>query len=152
LRDRRQLEEEYDRWRRGQPVGLSAEEREAIRALSADLPALWHAPTTTAVDREQVVRHLLDRGGPTGRGQTESVDVRLEWAGGYTSQHQMARSVGRYEQLADFAGLMARIAGLRAEGRTASEIATTLRAEGWRSPRRAARFSGAMVSELLARR
>src|SRR3954466_13654089 len=43
LKDRRRLEEEYARFDRNQPRGLSAGERAPIRALARDLPALWQA-------------------------------------------------------------------------------------------------------------
>jgi DNA invertase Pin-like site-specific DNA recombinase len=43
---------EYRRLQETQPRGLSPVEREAIRQLAADIPALWQAPTTTAADRK----------------------------------------------------------------------------------------------------
>jgi hypothetical protein len=39
---------------RDQPRSLLAYEREQIRALSRDLPELWHAPPPTAADRQLV--------------------------------------------------------------------------------------------------
>src|SRR5262249_41369783 len=48
----RHAEEEYERFVQTQPRGLTAEEREAIRQLAADIPALWHAPTTTPAERK----------------------------------------------------------------------------------------------------
>ena len=41
LKEQRRLEEEYARFGRDRPRGLSAGEREQIRALARDLPALW---------------------------------------------------------------------------------------------------------------
>ena len=38
---------------------LSAQQREQIRALAADLPALWQAPTTTHAQRKQLLRWLI---------------------------------------------------------------------------------------------
>jgi hypothetical protein len=54
-----QLEREYRV--RGQPqrAPVSAAEREQILALARDLPALWEAPTTTAVERKQLLRCLV---------------------------------------------------------------------------------------------
>ena len=43
LKEQRRLEEEYARFRRNQPEGLSASEREQIRSLARDMPALWQA-------------------------------------------------------------------------------------------------------------
>src|SRR5689334_5317979 len=56
LKEQRRLEEEYARFGRNQPAGLSACEREQIRSLARDLPALWYAATTTAADRQRIVR------------------------------------------------------------------------------------------------
>jgi DNA invertase Pin-like site-specific DNA recombinase len=38
---------------------LSAQERQRILELAEDLPALWHAPTTTAGERKQLLRLLI---------------------------------------------------------------------------------------------
>jgi DNA invertase Pin-like site-specific DNA recombinase len=38
---------------------LSPEERQRILALAEDLPALWHAPTTTPAERKQLLRLLI---------------------------------------------------------------------------------------------
>src|SRR4051794_33610771 len=54
LKEQRRLEEEYARFGHNQPQGLSAGEREQIRALARDLPALWQAPATTAADRQRI--------------------------------------------------------------------------------------------------
>ena len=44
LQDQRELEDEYDRFLREQPLRISAEERDRIRALSRDIPTLWMPP------------------------------------------------------------------------------------------------------------
>ena len=36
-------------------------EREQIQSLATDLPTLWHAPETTAVDRKSIIRLLIDK-------------------------------------------------------------------------------------------
>src|SRR3954454_9938107 len=46
LKEQRRLEEEYARFGRDRPGGLSDPEREQIRTLAQDMPALWHAPAT----------------------------------------------------------------------------------------------------------
>lgn len=60
LQEQRRLEEEYARFCRQQPAGLSAAERAQIRALAQDLPALWRAASTTAADRQRIVRLLVE--------------------------------------------------------------------------------------------
>ncbi len=56
LKEQRRLEEDDARFSRDQPRGLSADEREQIRAWARDLPALWRTATTTAADRQRIVR------------------------------------------------------------------------------------------------
>src|SRR5713226_5343331 len=61
LAAQQQLEEEYHRFVRQQPRVLSDAEREAIRRLTTDIPALWAAPTTTVADREEIIRQVVER-------------------------------------------------------------------------------------------
>src|SRR5439155_13249713 len=55
------LKEDYDRFLHTLPVPLGAEGRARVRALAEDIPALWRAPTTTAADRKEIVRCLIER-------------------------------------------------------------------------------------------
>jgi DNA invertase Pin-like site-specific DNA recombinase len=151
LCQQREEEEAYDRFLQEQPPKLSAAESESIRALGADVSALLRAPTTTAADRQALVRHLVERVVVTVQGESEFVDVSVQWAGGFTSQHQTIRAVARYEQLHDYRELLARTVALRDEGRTTSEIASQLNREGWRPPKRRDTFNGPMVRALLSR-
>ena len=79
LKEQRRLEEEYARFRRNQPAGLSAGERDQIHALAEELPGLWQAPTTTAADRQRIVRLLVKEVAATVRGESERVDVTIHW-------------------------------------------------------------------------
>ncbi|HMB03825.1 MAG TPA: recombinase family protein, partial [Isosphaeraceae bacterium] len=58
LTEKQRLDEEYTRFQHEQPRHLTAADRERIRALAADVPALWHADTTTMADRRAIVRQL----------------------------------------------------------------------------------------------
>jgi DNA invertase Pin-like site-specific DNA recombinase len=60
------LEAEYERALRERPVAPTQTELAAIRAISADLPALWQADTTTQEDRQTIVRLFV--GARAGRG------------------------------------------------------------------------------------
>jgi DNA invertase Pin-like site-specific DNA recombinase len=152
LKEQRRLEEEYARFGRSQPAELSAAEREQIRALAQDLPALWQAPGTTAADRQRVVRLLVEEVVVAVQGESERVDVTMRWAGGASSRHALVRPVRRYEQLADCEHLLSRIAELRKAGRTLAEVAARLNAEGFRPPKRSPVFTGAILRSLLAKR
>jgi hypothetical protein len=58
--------------------------------------------------------------------------------------------VQRYDQMADYARLSARIAELRAGGHSMAEVAACLNREGFHPPKRAVRFSTAMAAGFLA--
>lgn len=82
LKVQQQLEEEYHRFLQQQPRGLSDAERTAIRHLAADIPALWQAATTTAADRKELVRQVVERVVVAVQGASEQVPVRIHWVGG----------------------------------------------------------------------
>jgi hypothetical protein len=152
LKEQRHLEEEYARFGRNQLEGLSAGEREQIRALARDLPALWQAPGTTAADRQRIVRLLVQEVVVTVRGESERVDVTIHWAGGSSSGHELVRPVQRYQQMADYGKIMNRIDELRKAGRTLAEVAEQLNREGFHPPKRSAIFTGGILAGLLAKR
>jgi hypothetical protein len=151
LKEQRRVEEEYARFSRDQPRGLSDCERGQIRALSRDLPALWQAPTTTAADRQRIVRLLVEEVVVTVRGESEWVDVTIHWAGGATSVHELVRPVQRYQQMADYGRLLDRIDALRKAGQTLAEVAQQLNGEGFHPPKRSATFTKEILSGLLAK-
>ena len=141
LKEQRRLDEEYARFSREQPRGLSAGEREQIRAWARNLPALWQAATTTTADRQRIVRLLVQEVVVTVRGESEWVNVTIHWAGGCCSDHELVRPVQRYQQMAGFDGLLSRIDELRAAGRTLTEVAEQLNREGFHPPKRSAQFT-----------
>jgi hypothetical protein len=152
LHEQRKVQEEYDRFVRESPRDLSEEERSWITALASDLPGLWTAATTTNVDRQSIIRCLVDRVVVHVRENTEYVDATIHWAGGYVSQHEIIRPVLAYEQLRDLDQLMNRIVELRRAGHTAAKIAKTLDAEGFAPPKRRGSFNSEMVRGLMLRR
>jgi DNA invertase Pin-like site-specific DNA recombinase len=152
LQEQRRLEEEYARFGRQQPEGLSAVEREQVRALAQDLPALWQAPTTTAVDRQRLVRLLVDEVIVTVRGESERVEVTIRWVGGFHTSHELVRPVQRYQQMADYEKLLNRIDELRQAGRTLAKVAEQLNREGFHPPKRSPIFTKGILAGLLAKR
>jgi DNA invertase Pin-like site-specific DNA recombinase len=151
LRPQRQLEEDYDRFARQQPAGLSAAERARVRALAADLPALWQAAGTTAADRKEVVRCLVERVVVEVRRDSEVVGVTIQFKGGCTSRHAVVRPVGRYEQLEGHEPLLGRMVEWRRAGSSAGQIAGRLNEEGQRTPRRRGAFTAGLVRKVLSR-
>jgi DNA invertase Pin-like site-specific DNA recombinase len=151
LRQERQLTEDHERFLRSQPAPLTAAEREKIRALAADLPALWHAPATTTADRKEIIRAVVERVVVQVRKHSEYVEATIHWQGGFTSQHELVRPVGCYEQLRDFKPLMERLVQLHSDGQRAPQIAETLNREGFHPPKLGTPFTSAMVRQLLCR-
>jgi DNA invertase Pin-like site-specific DNA recombinase len=146
-----QIEEEYDRFRASQPRVLTMAEQEQIRALAEDIPRLWNAATTTIADRRQIVRLLIDRITLKVQGETERASVTIHWSGGSASEHELTRAVQSYEQMSGYAALWQRVTQMHAQGKSHEEIATCLNTEGYRPPKRAERFTRAIVSTLLAK-
>src|SRR4029077_8330442 len=99
LAERQRLAEEYDRFTAARPRTLTAAEREQIRALAADLPAVWDAATTTDADRKQLIRHLVEQVRITVAGTSEKADVEVVWAGGPRTSAQITRPVACLTQL-----------------------------------------------------
>jgi hypothetical protein len=151
LQDQRRLQEDYERFCQQQPPTLSAAEREQIRALAGAIPELWDADTTTPADRQRIVRFLIERIVLTVQGNSERLTVTTHWTGGWSSTHELARPVQRYDQMAEYPRLRQRIQELRGQGLSMGQVAQCLNHEGFRPPKRALRFSGAMVAGFLAK-
>jgi DNA invertase Pin-like site-specific DNA recombinase len=149
LKAQRQVDDEYARFVRSAPAGLSSTAVSSIRALAADLPAVWSASTTTPADRQRIARLLLDRVVVTVDKTSERVDVRLHWFGGAVGSHTLARPVRRYDHHSAYPRLVERLRQLSGQRQTAAEIARRLTAEGFRPPKRTDRFTPDMVLRLI---
>lgn len=149
LKKQRALEEEYHRFLTKLPATLTTRDRERIETLSESVPSLWHAADTTAVDRKQIVRCLVERVVVVADQATELTDVTIAWKGGLTTQHQVARPVARFEQLQDFRRLQERLKELDQEGLHRAAIAAKLNAEGFVPPHRRGGFSEVGVGTLM---
>ena len=157
LKARRRLDDEYDRFMRSAPAELSDTALSSIRALAADLPAVWSAATTTPADRQRIARLLLERVVLTVDKSSERVDVMLHWVGGTVCPHTIIRPVTRYSQQSDYPRLVARLRELCTGRLNSAGIAQRLNAEGFCPPKRTNRFTAEMVRRLtthlgLARR
>jgi hypothetical protein len=145
------LDEEYHRFLREQPRVLTEAERETIRRLAVDIPALWHAPTTTDAERKEIIRQVIARVVVTATGSSEQVQVHVEWVGGMQTTGTLIRPVARLEQLSYYPQLCDRMRLLVGEGLGAEAIAERLNAEGYRPPKRRERFGRQGVLALLHR-
>ena len=151
LRHAQQRQAEYARCRRAPPLELTSPEHEALLRLAQDVPALGQAPATTAQDRQEIVRLLVDRVTVKGHEDSEQVEVTLQGAGGVTSPQRLRRPVARDDQLANSPDLVAHIAGLRQTGDSLAQIAAHLHRAGCAPPKRPERLSGETVARLLSR-
>lgn len=151
LLEQERLQREYRDFEQSQPARLSAEERTHIEKLSRDIPALWNHKHTHPEDRQIIARILLDRVVLTVEGDSENVDVELRFAGGFVSRMTHRRPVQTYNQRSDYSEMMRRVHELMADGKTQSEIASQINADGYVPAKRARQFSGAMICKLLER-
>jgi Recombinase len=152
LRAQRDLREKYDRFLNEQAPRLTEEEPSRILAVSADIPALWHASETTARDRKEIIRLLIERVVVDVRANTELAKVTIMWRGGQTVRHEIVRAVSRYESLGEYDRMMDRIVQLRRDGLTIKELAVQLTREGYRTPRTQKGYTPTSVRQLLSRR
>jgi len=143
------LQTEYEQFQACEPVRPNVMEQEAIRRLAEDVPALWRASTTTAADRQELVRLLLERVVVTVVGMTETVTVDCYWAGGVRTQTQIRRPIGQWAQVSNYEGLIGRLTELCGEGLAHSAMADRLTAEGWRSARMGGDITDRMVQALI---
>jgi hypothetical protein len=147
----RHLQEEYERFVQAQPQPLSAAERTAIAQLAHNIPALWHAPTTTMAERKEIVRQIIHRVMVAGEGTSERLQITIEWVGGGTTGGIITRPISRVEHLSDYPRLCERIRTLAQTGYSTVQITACLAREGFRSPKRAKPFSRQSVVELMRR-
>ncbi len=148
LKQQRQEEEEYRRFRAKLPPTLSETERKRIVSLSQDVAALWHAEGTSAIDRKQIVRSVVDRVVLMTDRSTEWNEVTIEWQGGMETQYQIARPVGTFEQLKDYRQLTERICELHGMGLHFAQIAENLNQDGFVPPRRRGVYTEGGVADI----
>jgi hypothetical protein len=85
------------------------------------------------------------------QGESERVQVMIEWVGGASTVGELVRPVARLEQLSYYSPLCARAVELATQGLSSAAIAQRLNAEGYRPPKRRERFGAQGVQDLLQR-
>lgn len=151
LAEQKRLAVEYDRQQQQQPRLLSERERQAIQHLAEDIPALWHDPHTTAPERKEIVRQVIEQIRVEVIEDTERIRVEIAWAGGHQSQGETTRPVARLEQLSYYPALCQRLEQLAEENLDVGQVTQHLNHEGWRPPKRRAQFNRQMVADLMRR-
>jgi DNA invertase Pin-like site-specific DNA recombinase len=151
LTAQRQLQEDDQRFVQAQPQSLSAAERAAIEQLAHNIPALWHATTTTMAERKEIIRQIIRRVMVAGEGVSERLQITIEWVGVSTTAGITTRPIHRLEHLSYYPQLCARIRTPAQEGCSTPQIAQHLEIKGYRPPKQATRFSRQAVYELMQR-
>jgi hypothetical protein len=136
LAEQVRLTADHECFRRERPLSPGPAELAAIRHLTADLPALWQAPTTRSEERQTIARLLLERLLVTVVGGSEQVRLECHWHGGNQTVHTLVRPVARLKALSTYAALIARAADLHRAGNGYTAIAAILNQEAWRPPKR----------------
>jgi DNA invertase Pin-like site-specific DNA recombinase len=126
-----QMEQDYAVVRRTELLPLDENEQQAVRHLAEDLPALWHAETTTDVDRKRLLRLVVTELVLTVEVEERRAEAIILWSGGTTTRH-MTRcpSMGWHARTA--AEVISRLRTLACEYPD-HQIADRLNAEGLRT-------------------
>lgn len=150
LRGVEAVEQEYEHWRGKEPLVLSQADHAALRALGETLPRVWHAPTTTAIERKRLLRFVVREVALDQKRAHGQVWLKVLWQTGAASEHCLQRRVHTYRDYADLDRLRQRITELNAVGKMDKEIADILNQEGFRAAR-GCRFQGENVWLLRTR-
>lgn len=102
-----------------------------MRDLAADLPALWRAATTTAVDRKRLLRLVVTEVVLSVDAKTRRAEATIAWSDGATTQHEVrCPPLGWHGRTEDRA--IARLCEM-AQAHPDHHIAEWLNAEGLRT-------------------
>jgi DNA invertase Pin-like site-specific DNA recombinase len=82
LRELEKAKAELTRREQQRPKTLTADERDRLLALGADLPVVWRAPTTSARDKKELLRTLLEEVIITVHKNEGRTHLTLRWRGG----------------------------------------------------------------------
>jgi DNA invertase Pin-like site-specific DNA recombinase len=123
------LEREHQLLPKPAALLLTTAQREQIRRLAHDLPAIWHASTTTFVERKQLMRWLIKDVTLSKRGNV--IDVAIRWQ----TEALTALSIPRYKMSWEERQTSPHVVERVREWsptHTATQIATLLNEEGLR--------------------
>jgi hypothetical protein len=151
LAEHQHLQEDYERFCLEQSKTLDEHQRQAIYQLAHQIPSLWQAPTTTQSQRKEVVRQVIQSITVRVVGESEQVDVSIEWSGGMKTQASITRPVARWSQLSFYPQLCKYLKQWAQEGLSTDEIIERLHQAGFHPPKRRLTFNRDMVRVLMRR-
>jgi DNA invertase Pin-like site-specific DNA recombinase len=121
------LQQQWNQQQSQSLAPLSEAERQQLRQLAQDVPALWFTDTTTPQDRKRLLRCLIREVTLDSFSQPGFSRIRVRWHTGTTTTVTVPRpKPGRHCS----AALLARIREL-AQSQPDDLLATTLNQEGW---------------------
>jgi DNA invertase Pin-like site-specific DNA recombinase len=85
----RQAENDLRAQQARKPVTLTAGELAWITCAGADIKAVFHAPTTTVIERKQLLRAVISEVVVTVHADTRIADLRIIWQGGAATELDM---------------------------------------------------------------
>lgn len=151
LQAEQQLKEEYERFSHEQPKQLTSGEKEEIRQLAESLPALWFAEATTHAQRKELVRQVIQKITVNVEGESEQVQVSLEWNGGFVVQANVIRPVAKWAQLSNYSQLCKRLKHMAEANLSTDEMIELLHQEGFHPPKRRKTFNREVLRSLMRR-
>ena len=111
---------------------INDKEKQAMENLAQDLPAVWHAETTTDVERKQLLRYAISEVQLDGVTTPGKITIRITWHSGAVTERQIDRmKVGAWAPRTDDK-VIERIRDL-ASKHTVNDIAERLNQEGLHS-------------------
>ena len=144
LRAAEELEQARQRWAARNEQVIDESDRAAILALGEDLPAVWHAATTTACERKRLLQLVIQSVVVDARREQGRLWYLIHWQTGATTQQWLTRQVHSYAQHGQREALQQRVQALNDSGKIDEEIAAALNMEGFVTARGRC-FSGKLV-------
>jgi DNA invertase Pin-like site-specific DNA recombinase len=124
-----EAEEAFAQWSRQHPAPLDPEAGQRVRDLVGDFPAVWEHPRTTARQRKQMLRLLIQ---DVTLLRQEQIAISVRWKGGATSELCVPVPLNGFEAKRTDPTVLKSIAAW-AEQHTDEEIAERLNREGMRT-------------------
>lgn len=149
LSAQQQLQEDQQRFLHHQARSLNEQERNSIRQLAKDIPALWHAKSSSVEQRKEILRQVIQAIKVSNPDQNERVSLSIEWFGGSKSIGIVVRPVASYQKLSYYPQLCQRLRELHQQDLSLDSIIRQLEQEGFRSAKRQAAISRQAIHRLL---
>jgi Recombinase zinc beta ribbon domain/Recombinase/MerR HTH family regulatory protein len=129
LRALQAAQDEYERANAAANATLGEEQKQRVRALAADFPALWTNPATPQRERKRMVRLLIEDVTLT---KTDQIHLHVRFPGGTTTSHAIPIPLSAWKARETSPDTLA-LLDLLLDQHTDAETAAALNATGHRS-------------------